>query len=184
MIRHSTISHVVMERCGNLLAALSVYEAFVRELGGVDISIAIDGTNREALPHRDGMPKDWAGYFATTLGLCGGETHLLHNITDILSGVNIEASQPSFEAMLCVAEDIDIISRNYPATDESLLSEDGALEMNFVSYAMMVAKTGNISADDLDHLTSAPEVTCVNSWCDAIERLATARLRLSSGVVQ
>lgn len=183
MIRHSTISHVVMERCGNLLAALSVYDAFTREIGGVDIATAIDGSDREFLPHRVGMPKDWAGYFATALSLCGGETHLLHNVTEILSGVRLEATQPSFEAMLCVAEDLIIIAKAYPDPDD-LCAEDGPPGMNFVSYAMMVAKTNGISADDLDHLTSAPEVTDVNSWCDAIERLASAKAGMRGGVVQ
>ncbi len=184
MIRHSTISHVVMERCGHLLTALSVYEVFVRELDGVDLAVAINGVDRASLAHRDGMPDDWAGYFGTTLGLCRGEIHLLQNVADILSGTKLEAAQPSFEAMLCVAEDLIIIAQAYPDPDDDLCFEDGTPEMNLVSYAMMVAKTGGISADDLDHLTSAPEVVDVNSWCAAIERLAAARLNISSEVRQ
>ncbi|PZQ49737.1 MAG: hypothetical protein DI556_09710 [Rhodovulum sulfidophilum] len=170
------MTRIVMERCDDLSMALNVYTALSQERGGVDLVLAIDGSERAKLPHRASMPKNWFGCFHTMIGLCDGDTSLLDNVTDLFSGIPIDGWQPSLEAMLCAAEDYVMIFDAFPISD---MHQDAPPEeenpLYLVNYALMVAKSGGLSSRDLDALACGPGVVTLDDLCSAIEAEVRSR---------
>lgn len=98
----------------SLLEALSCYEDTIGLRGGVELDRAIDGTPRDLLPHRQGMPMEWSAHLYTLMDLSLGDLReFMGRVIDTFASVEIDPKQPSAEAMLCVAEDLIILFRVY-----------------------------------------------------------------------
>lgn len=118
-ISSKRLTRIVMRPGRSLSDALGLYTELSQDRGGVDLAVAIDGSDRASLQHRAGMPKQWFGYFLTMIGLCDGDTSLLENVAELFAGMDIEGAHPSMEAMLCAAEDFVILFERFPFANDT-----------------------------------------------------------------